>query len=491
MERPEKYIERMKNILIVALFISAMLLLYFFWENPILSDFSFSEIIAEEADPAPVANEVVQPEQVAVNFGTGVSTVVSYLDQDSWNRSILALRAFAQAEDLSLEPITKEQYDQIMQFRSILISFRYSLPFDDFCNRYVVNQPQTIAQIESFSALGYSAGSPESLFLVDETNDTYFRLISPTNQESLESLIVEIEQEEYEAYYPIGAFLGTANQTVMPLAADSSLKILTASPEFLSSDEEAVRRFAQSFFGESFDFVRRIEESKGTYIYMYGYGQKVLTFFADGSVEYKEDQNGSGAVQTYFEALDSALQFVASHGGFSPFGETSIHPSLRYSEAITNNKAKGYRFVFGMKINGEDVFSESSELLVVELLNGQVTHYRRDLVQAIPDDSKPGDDVRETYSPVNMLAQNYKYLYSILISEGYSFKESDGDALFDEVSDLIVQVQTGYVRRATEDGSVQTELIPAWIVIIDDLQIYFDLYEADPIGYAKISAAQE
>ena len=64
----------------------------------------------------------------------------------------------------------------------------------------------------------------------------------------------------------------------MPLAYKTTLNTISCFPEFDRSDEAAIKEFSQKFFGQSFDFVRRIEESNGTLIYMYGYGQKVLTF---------------------------------------------------------------------------------------------------------------------------------------------------------------------------------------------------------------------
>ena len=490
MNMPKKHIERMKNTLIVALFISAMLLLYFFWENPILPTFNFPGIISEETEAVvPSVTEVIQPEQVAINFGTGASTVISYLEQDSWNQGILALRHFSNADDLSAESITKEQFEQIMAFRSVRIAFLYPLPFDSFCQEYAVTKGQALTSVKAFTTIGYSAGSPESLFLADEESGTYYRLISPSNKNSLEALIKETEEKEYAAYYPIGTFLGTSNQTVMPLAFQSTLDTVSCLPEFDRREETEIRGFAQKFFGESFDFIRRIEESKGSRIYMYGYGQKVLTIFPDGSAEYKEDLASTGSEQTCFEALRSVLQFVASHGGWEPFEEMSIAASLRYAEAIEKDKLPGYRFVFGVKFEGQDLFYESGDILTVEIINGQVTYYKRNLITINPDgDGESGGDGRETFSPVNMLAQNYQYLYSLLLSEGYTFKEKDSDALFDEVSNRIDQVQTGYVRQADGETPGKIELTPAWIVMIDDLQVYFDLYDATPLGYANIGA---
>ena len=488
MGKPKKYIERMKSFLIVALFISAMLLLYFFWENPALPTFRFSQIVSEDAVQTPAVNAILWPQQVSVNFGTGGSTVVPYDQQDAWQLGILALRRFAKAEDLTVMTITKEQYLQIMQFRSICFQFHYSMPLDSFCDEYSVTEEQRFNLITSFSLLSYSAGSPDSLFIADEKTGEYYRLVSPKNSASLETLITAIEQSDHVAYYPIGTFLGTTNQTLMPLAYIAKIAAIPCFPEFDRNDEAAIKGFAQKFFGQSFDFVRRIEESNGTLIYMYGYGQKVLTF-AEGSVEYKESADGTGSKQTYFEALKAVLQFVASHGGWELPDKTEILPNLQYSEAIKKDKLDGYRFVFDAKTAGEDIFYNKGDCITVEIINGQITYYKRDLVKVNPDDAaQTNGKERETFAPVNMLAQNYKYIASLLVAEGYTFKQTEGDALFDEVANMIDQIQTGYVRTTPADGPGQQELDPAWVVTIDDFEIYFDLYDASPLGYAEIGA---
>jgi len=488
MDGSKKYIETIKTVLIVALFISTMLLLYFFWENPARSSFPFSEMMAGEDEFVPSMEQILQPSEISVDFGRGVATVIAYNTTDSWTQGLLALRKFANAEDLLVESITKEQYDKIMQFRSISFSFLNTIPFSSFCEEFGYEKSPSLQQIWGFSRLSYSAGSPESLFITDSFSDKYYRLVSPATTHTLEALINATEQEQYVAYYSIGTFLGTGTRTLMPLAYNTKMEELFYNKEFQRSQETQIRGFAQKFFGESFDFVRRIEESKGTLIYMYGYGQKVLTVYEDGHIEYKEEVSGQGTEQDYFEALHSALNFVASHGGWQPFGEErSLQPCLRYSREINSDKKKGYQFFFGVKAAGEELYYEGRQPLMVEIMDGQVTFYQRDLILPEYSEESSSARTRETFSPVNMLAQNYSYLYKLLLSQGYSFKQAEGDALFDEVSDLIDQVKQGYVLQASDHEGSGAVLKPAWIIVVDDMEIYFDLFDASPLGHTKIA----
>lgn len=485
-----KQIERIKSVILVVLFFLTMLLLYFFWENPMVDTFKLSEIMNEEETvEAPSVQEVTRPQEVIVNFGGGVYTALPYEEYDAWNQCILALIQFGQEETLAVEQITKEQYDQIMGFRSILFAFFYDMPFSSFCKQYQITKTQSFDQIETVTVIGFSSGSPESLFVFDEKNDKYYRLVSDVYQPVLEGLISQIEAGGYITYYSIGTLAGTGNQTIMPLSVETNLQTIEYEPEFDIRETETIRAFAQTFFGESFDFVRRITESKGTIIYMYGYGQKVLTINADGSVEYKEKGNPSGSELNYFEALDGALQFVASHGGWESIDGAKIIPYVKFATAIEIEKKKGYRFVFGMEVGGENLYYDNGEPIVVEILGGQITYYTRNNICIAPGtlEEQGWATEKEAFSAVNMIAQNYQYIHTVLLEEGNDYT-TEGEGLFETVSNLIEYVEFGYVKPVLQKNG-ENELVPAWIVMVDDIMIYFDLYDARPLGYTNIGAS--
>lgn len=480
-----KHIEGMKNLLIVALFFSTMLLLYFIWEDPMIESFRIIETKGgNEHAEIPLTRDIIKPERVIVHFGTGVYTTLNYDDMEAWNQCILTISQLTQEETLTVEEITRQQYDKIMEFRSICFEFLYDIPFNPFCSQYNIPQTQNFDQIDSFSLIGYSSGSPESLFIQDRKNDKYYRLVSEGSSSLLEELITQTEAGGFISYYPIGTIVGTDSTPILPLSIQAGMKKIPYKPEFDIKENESIKEFAKAFFGESFDFVRRIEESKGTIIYMYGYGQKMLTINGDGSVEYKEKVNPSISQPDYFGSLNSALQFVAFHGSWQPLEGEELIPYLRISQPIEREKKKGYRFIFGMKLKGEDIFYENDEAIVVEILSGQVIYYRRNMVQIDPKILADYEQVeeKETFSPINMLAQNYQYIYSVLLGEEYQFQNLEDESLFEMVSDMIQQVEIGYIkpRSGKENGS---ELVPAWIVKLDDNFIFFDLYDAHPLGY--------
>jgi hypothetical protein len=485
-----KQIEAIKNVILVVLFFSTMLLLYFFWENPMIESFNISRMIGEEEIvEAPTIQDVTRPEEIVVHFGGGIYTKLYEGEYDSWNQFILTCTQFGNDESLVVEEIVKEQYEKIMEFRSIQYEFQYGIPFNSLCSLYQITKVQSFDQIETASVLGFSAGSPDSLFVYDGRKDKYYRLVSAVQDSGLNNMISQIETGSYVTYYSIGTLVGTTNQNVLPLSIETNVGEVPYSPEFDIRREEGIIEFAQTFFGESLDFIRRIEESKGSIIYMYGYGEKILTINADGSIEYKEKMNSSGSQQDYFTSLEAALQFIASHGNWEAFDGNVVKPFVKSAKPIEKDKKKGYQLIFGMELDGEDIYFQNGESIVVEIYGDQVTYYTRNIINIDLDtlEQQRFSTNREAFSAVNMIAQNYQYIHLTLLNERYDLSAIEADALFEAVSNLIDSVEVGYMKPEFKMHT-NNELVPVWIVKVADIVFYFDLYDAKPLGYTNTIA---
>ena len=180
--------------------------------------------------------------------------------------------------------IPKEKYQEVMEFPSIRASFGYNIDFKSFCERYGIDQTLGYNNISTMTELGISKGSKQdSIFIYDGESKKYFRIWSDAVSDF--SKFEGITSNAQGAiYYPLKIYLGEegSNETLIPIDLPADLKTIPFEQDFNISQRETVNSFAQKYFGESFDFVRKVEESDGTIIYMYGYGQKVLIIGPDG-----------------------------------------------------------------------------------------------------------------------------------------------------------------------------------------------------------------
>lgn len=482
-----RHIETIKNIILVVLFFSTMLLLYIFWVNPISNGLKISNFIGSETLDMPNFQSVTEPEKIIVHLGDDSYTVLETYDYDAWNTCIKSLSKLSKDQILSINEITADQFDQIMEFKSITYEFLYDLPYDVFAKKYEASEIHSLEQIGDFSTIAFSSGSPESIFFYSGMKDKYYRIVSDDPHVTLDKLLTEIEDESDFNYHRIGTLVGTTNKTIIPMFKDSSRSELAYTSEFVDLSSAEVKKFAQSFFGESLDFVREIRGSKGTLTYMYGYGEKVLTISADGKVEFKNKEKPQGPSQNYFDALDTALFFVASHGGWKLGEGIEIHPYVMSVKAVEYDKQKGYNIIFGMKLPTGSLYLEEGHSIMIEIINGQVTQYTRNMIIIGDEEFKHqmSGGTKETYSVINMIAQNYSYMAEILTGRGYDFDQLKGEELFDAILNTIISVKSGYLKPLN-DNAIERNLMPVWVVNVNDILMYFDLYDAKPLGFTVL-----
>ena len=489
-------IEKAKNLILVVLFISTVLLLYFFWGNITFENVGLPVVQREETPLKTVS--LLQPERITVNFGADTYTVLP--PGDVWSNGIGSdkdsfvkeLGRFGPAENVLVQEITYENYLKVMKYASIWARFNYDIPISDFCSYFDMSKSQSYDTIETVTEIGYStAEDGNSLYILDGKNQKTYRLVASSAKDSnnttgnteFPAFIDSLGAAGYNMYYPVNSVLGVGSDTLVPLSAQANLKGFSFRQDFYSYQTEKISAMAEQYFGGNFDFVRKITEENGTIIYMYGYGQTVLIVNTDGSIEYKEEQTGNLAGQSFSDALETAVKFVADHGAWESMEKSKLTPYLE--DVIRDpDKQKGYRFVFGLEVNGDRLYYEKGAPVIVDVTSGQVTYYKR---QFIDFDQKEINSIQasstdDAFSVANLIAQNYKYIYNILLESGDVTATEDESVMFEDIATLLKGMRIGYVKPADSEN---TEIKPVWVVTVKDTDVYFDLYNADPVGYSK------
>src|SRR5665647_52124 len=465
-------IENIKSVLLVVLIISTILLLYFFWGDISLEDFKLPD--SQENDQTMDVKDLIVPSQMIISLGEDSYKLAA---KDKWSEMAQGLDEFMQSDTLIVEEITKEQYETVMKISSIRAKFNYQLSLSEFCSVYGIKTTPSFNNIGTVSELGYGTISKESLLIYDSKKQKYYRIIITNEAKRLEHLLASLIEEDSPVYYTIGKYLGgeVTNRIFIPITLQTNLHDFEYNRETFSKQNETVSTIAQSYFGKTFDFIRKIEEGNGTVIYMYGYGQKVLIVNTNGVIEYKEESTGTNSEVGYLESLKTALNFIGAHGAFKGSNGSEYVPYLK-NVGINLNGKRGYRFTFGLEVNGHRIYYQDRDPIIVEITENQVTYFNRDLSEynnVMVEEKK--DEYKEAYSAINMLAENYSY-----------FKNEMGmTGTFEEIANRITSVESGYAVVRKEDQTKGTAKA-AWIVGFDGMEAYFDLYTTSPLGYKII-----
>lgn len=512
-------IERMKTVLIVVLTLLTILLLYFFWKDSSTDNsFELSPVMAilmGEDTYIPSVEDVIVPQEIVVNFKyqSGNYTVVDTGKEKYWNAAVGELQQFSRETNIQVKEIPKDQYDQIMEFRSIQFTFSYDIPFAEFCDRFQIRRFQGSDAVQNLSSMGYCADKNDSLFFYDRKNNKYYRMFVDKSKEKwkngFDQMLDQIENGgDYVHYLPASSYmLGTdekdpENNAFMPLHFTSNLKPFSYEPEFKTGETDKINDLAETFYGKNFDFIRRLTESQGTMIFMYGYGQKVLIAGTDGTLEYKEEASDDSSDQSFFGAMDTALRFVASHGSWYIDESSKEDPQiiLKSAALLQKDKSKTYRFAFDMAIGDHPICIQKGYAVVIEVTGSQVTYYKRNMMKINAAEvlrNLKTEGETETVDAVNTIALNYDYISKFLIKQGIisanasSEKEDQKTPYLKDIVEAMSSIQTGYVKDQESD-----KVVPAWIVTFSNkdnskkCNLYFNLYrkaKAEPIGYNGVN----
>lgn len=467
--------ERVKNIILAVLLIFMVLLLYFLWQKTTVDKPINLAIKEQEAFKA---SEIFRPTFVSVCSGEDY-----YKQAQAWGPSFMELSSDFLNQELTIEEITPAQFNEIMRYPSIRANFNYTVPFESFCNEFGVKKAAGRDYIDKLSSMGYSKETPGNLFIYDASGEKYYRIYNGADSKSLDKLndiIDKVNSEDTVQLYNLSRFLGSkvSSDAMLPVYLDVNMPEFEFERDFDIANPDNVRDIAESYFGRNLDFVRKIQEKSGTKIFMYGYGEQTLILYPNGVVEYKESMNESSAKTDYFGGMQIALNFIAKHGGFDSLKGTGFTPYLFEVESIFGGE--GYRYVFGVKFNEHRVYSEEGMPFEVEVIGERVVYLKRAAIHCErPVSIHPAQHREPQHEPINALAVNYKNMKRTLI-EAEQF-EPEELKTFEELAMKISRIRYGYLIM--HGANV---LKPAWIISAGDIDMYFDLYSAEPLGWGLV-----
>ena len=465
--------EKLKNVVLVVLFITAILLLYLLWRGDSASALRLSDLIPFSGEPAyvPACEDVIVPKSLIISDGSGSFAVKRDGLKDAFSKACELSKELC-AGSANVDEITQEQFETARDsYPSALLYWDYPIPAQEFFEYFGIDAGTSLSGLGNIRCLGFSEAEISSLFIADPEAGTYYRLVASEEHPGFTEQLSSFAEGVEKVYYPAFAVLGGESGALIPLKMSSSLTECSFEPEGGSDPQKYYNSVAETIFGDTFDFVRRITDSFGNVTYMYGYGAKTFTVFAAGGIEYKAETEGSS--RGFFGDLKTALEFAGKCGAF-PEDKRLSYRLADYSVSGTG-RLRVYEFRFAACVDGAVVYRESGYPFTVVVSRGAVSDYLGDGIVVSYGQTSGG---AAAVDAVNTVANNSNHMYKVLNGDVLS---ENSDEAFNFVSGSLTGMSSGYY-----ENKAARVLVPCWVVTTAQGTVfYFNLYDGTPLGYSE------
>lgn len=460
--------EKMKTVFLALLFVLSVLLTQRLWIIIPSGEAALEEPGESREEELNIYAEILSPQSYVYNFGGGYHTVLFTDPNGTWEEAIGRVDRFVE-KDFTVETLNLTQWQEINEYKSVKLRFSFPIPLELFYGDYESWALKEILQHVDYLVL--PASEPNILYVADKSRGIYLRLRGEGMTDDISAKIDEVARMDVTDYFRAGDILGIDSDLLLPINFEKEVPSLKVAPEIGASDQTQITAIAGRFFGENFDFVKRLEENDGSVLYISNYGEKVMKIYADGLLEYTEklEKQGRPSTLSKMEALNKAVVFVRNYGGWP------VNAYLSNLETIEKSGMPGYRLLFNYKMKGYPVLTASGEghgAISVEIYGNTIGYYKRKIIR---EKMNPGSEGSVSDGavlvPQKVIDRNLSEIAAAyIIDNGLDLDQVSKDQLLFDILSAIENIQLAYYL---DDFNQPDTLSPIWKINIDQRLYYF------------------
>lgn len=463
--------ERAKTFLLFLLVFSSVYMTSKLWiqlPDRLSKYFTTDEVLSASYD----LSDLISPSKYLLNFGKKNHTI-TYDDSkyDIWINSRGLLSSILDADSITIEDISKDDYLNYQEERSIVFYFPEELNTYILAKSWDVNSPNRIADaIPNIVEIYIYLGNEDPFFVFSAGNSYSLVRGSNVDNKDLKEKLAQIDEvKNYDYYYSMREIYGIENDIYIPYDTDYRLSTIHFSNVLVNLDMDEKRQVAERFFNKSIDYIREIVESNGSTIYVLD--KRVLKLNSNGTLDYFHALEDTIAERNLYTSLITAADFITQ--------KTSSQKNIYLSniEEIEADDNQGYRLSFKYRIRGIPVLLGNREIgdyIQIEVFNHHVRGYKQ--LTRNEDDRGLSTNIerRNMKSSIDILGENYEFLenkYLVIINKT---KEEVGDNIMQEVLSLVDDISLSYYDPNLKDQGER--LIGVWAVRFNNRIYAFNAY---------------
>ncbi|MDW7660728.1 MAG: hypothetical protein SCL54_04785 [Bacillota bacterium] len=471
--------ERMKSVLIIGLFLTALLLMqWVMYDDLFASDIDSSDIEINSTK----LSAYINPQSYFVSFG-GISYTRVYdvmLQERIWSEiRPVVLNSFKKYD--SMEIITRESYIEAFSNESMLLRMPMELTVAEFYSLF--SSDVVDASISKITPYEYLLNGNDSskIYVYDRKADQYYMMSSDVQIHDIGALVKIVKQSPYIEYRKISTRFSLEstvdekydrlNYELIPFQYSYVVPKVRFSNEIEFLDGEMIgdiQRISGSVFGNRMDFVKRLKDANGSTILMYGYGDKVLTLSPNGEVLYHKRFDAALSSN-----LDFKEAFSIAAGKIENFG---LYPSGIYlaDYDFENGTDTTHVFYFGYRVNNYSLAETTpdSHPIRVEIRGNQVVNVYKDIKQ--PIELIDVEEMDRLYSIDECISNNFLEVSVYYLQDNNIYDSAlDNIEYYFPIRSEITKID---MRYSIEGQSGSALMVPTWQVVISGRTYLFNAY---------------
>ncbi|MCD6436406.1 MAG: hypothetical protein J7L15_08500 [Clostridiales bacterium] len=469
--------ESFKSILLVVLIVLSLgLTRTFMLESTSGIDSRASKII-EVPSVNIELSEIIHPQGLYINFGGDSHTAFFFDSKNIWKKIYTVVsESFSERTAVVVD---KTFWNKVKQERSIRGVFNNAISVNDY---FQLNLSKDICFDEVIIPL------LRRDFILIKDKNKYYKLSIVSNL-NFEDDVTKIEASNYVEYktiekrFSISKILkennidADKNFTIIPISDVTGIPFYKSEYLLKFYSKELLESFVKKIFGDDLSFIKNMTTYDDTEIYMSNYGKKILSFAADGSVEYinnlgngkhehkknvfLDDLKLAWGFLKYFEKDDNDLYL--SH--YEKVGETSYF----YFNSLIDNQTIYYS---GLQ-NGEAIEIHIKNNIVNYYFSNIRDNFKVFNVDIFWDKAIKFSDIFN--NNFDIISKNYQ--------EDLNIKNIEDVKMY--ILQIVNAIESFDFEYFIDVTSKSNSVIPCWRVKIGSTTYHFDIYEGIPLKIIK------
>ncbi|WP_069650726.1 two-component system activity regulator YycH [Caloranaerobacter ferrireducens] len=461
--------ERSKAFLLVSLVLISIFLTQQLW---VQFPFTFIPSFSEDKDKGIgynyILSDVISPEKYLINFGGNYTILYSGDRYDLWLKTRSYLKGIFQKEDLSYKEIDEREIIKNDVKKSINLFFTEDIPIYMLVKVLNCKPSSSIYNsIKNVRNIYIYLGRNPYIVLSNKTNHIKIYNIK-VDTSILINTLDEIERENVLKYYSIRMW-GIDKDVYIPINTSSLNYIIPyvyVNNEMNTESYLSMESVAKSFFGEDLEYARKIVETDGSVIFLYG--QKGLKISKNGLIEYFNTLDENVTERNLFISLNKAVDFITSHLGWP---EEAYLSSI---EEIEYKGNKGYRFKFTYRVNNLTVYADKNKFsspIEIEVFNKNVKSYKR-YIRTISKVEYKKSSKEKILPPEKVIEANLSMIKAdVAKKNNLKIEQIDNFTILS----LIDDIELGYFDYC--DKKYKQKLIGVWVIEVNGITYIFDMHD--------------